>query len=67
MMSYSVETVYGVKGDLYTPDARPALLATPRRLTDDAPSLSWRRPVCPARPARPSRPARPGGNALNKS
>jgi hypothetical protein len=25
----SVGTVYGGKGDLYTPDARPALLATP--------------------------------------
>ena len=43
--AYSVETVYGGKGDLYTPDARPALLATPRRLTGDAPSLHWRRPV----------------------
>jgi hypothetical protein len=32
----SVETVYGGKGELYTPDARPALLATPRRLTGDA-------------------------------
>src|SRR5579859_6467837 len=34
--AYSVGTVYGGKGELYTPDARPALLATPRRLTDDA-------------------------------
>jgi hypothetical protein len=34
--AYSVGTVYGGKGELYTPDARPALLATPRRLTGDA-------------------------------
>jgi hypothetical protein len=27
--AYSVGTVYRGKGDLYTPDARPALLATP--------------------------------------
>jgi len=26
--AYSVGTVYGGKGDLYTPDARPAWLAT---------------------------------------
>ena len=34
--AYSVGTVYGGKGELYTPDARPALLATPCRFIDDA-------------------------------
>src|SRR3989440_3037698 len=53
--AYSVGTVYGGKKDLYTPDARPALLATPRRFTGDAPSPHWRRPGLPhwRRPVRP--------------
>src|SRR5205085_5298203 len=34
--AYSVGTVYGGKGELYTPDARPALLATPRRFSGHA-------------------------------
>ena len=34
--AYSVGTVYGGKGELYTPDTRPALLATPRRFTGHA-------------------------------
>jgi hypothetical protein len=38
--AYSVGTVYGGKGHLYTPGARPVSLATPRRFTGD----------CPARP-----------------
>jgi hypothetical protein len=37
--AYSVGTVYGGKRDLYTPDARPALLATPRLAGPDKPCL----------------------------
>ena len=55
--AYSMETVYGGERHLYPPDARPALLATPHRLTGDALprltgdalSLHRRRPARPAR------------------
>jgi hypothetical protein len=40
--AYSVGTVYGGKGHLYTPDVRPVLLATPRRFTGDHPALHRR-------------------------
>ena len=36
--AYSVGTVHGGKGHLYTPGVRPALLATPRRFTGDHPT-----------------------------
>jgi hypothetical protein len=43
--TYSIETVYGEKGHLYTPNVRPVLLATPRRFTGDHPALH-RRSLC---------------------
>jgi hypothetical protein len=47
----SVGTVYGGKGDLYTPDARPALLVTP--CTPCTPR--WRRSARIATETRPVR------------
>src|SRR5947199_4775670 len=69
--AYSVGTVYGGKRDLYTPDARPALLATPCLASLATPWLAslvtpcWRRPARPvgdALLAGPGRPCLPNSN-----
>jgi hypothetical protein len=55
--AYSVGTVYGGKGHLYTPGVRPASVATPRRPTVDALHAPLTTP-CSPRGRRPARPVR---------
>jgi hypothetical protein len=58
--AYSVGTICGGKGHLYTSGVRPASVATPRRPAVDAQLALWTTPCSP----RGRRPARPVDDAL---